>query len=719
MQLLYIHALKFRHFQDIGFSLRGDYQILQTETTLRVQYFSKLTPPHLFCPNISSVHAIVGRNATGKTNLADLIGLTIPHRLKQQDQQWRLSHPAEKQAYFLLYLPDRPALPQNVYYLEIFNNRHGSYQNLFKNLPASDSWSQFWVQLTDEGVVLPYNFTDTPCTETSQPAAQYHTHILLSREALSPQTFDPDGQWFSSFSGNTSRLAFYDTSAPSSPHVQETVHKESPSNTIFKATIWKDIVLSDATLDSIAKLAQHSISTPLPSSQLKTTTLVDAAISRAVFANQRALTASEIRTLRTLKKFLASPKKTQVIDGQSKKFQNSPPFNDAAYYISFSWDRSLIAQPLFREVSAELLNPEPLSTDMGQRKLVLYFISYILSCTAGYNDLSVFRTLQTQLGKLAAFLCPTEPIPFPSLSRILAKEEITTFFTVLSEHNPILLRGLSSLGRPVSSLLDMLENLDFTETSDRENSCFSFVIPIDTVSASALNALEFLERDECAVFFATFFHRTWLNVSDGEAHFVQSFAALYDKIRPVFLGADGISRAETPAADKTVHTFILVLDEPEVHMHPDLERQYLYLLIHWLNTTLSAATFQIILLTHSPFLLSEIDRTHVLLLRRAPDNALKAEHPVSQTFAANIHTILNEPLFLDSPFGSIATQHIKALMQLLRHDRTDESVSILSDYSDEQLDAIISLTGEPLLRNSLHFLFQEYQKKHLSKEEHT
>ena len=57
MQLLYIHALKFRHFHNIGFSLRDDYQIIQTETALSVRKKPDAVPPYLFCENISSVHA--------------------------------------------------------------------------------------------------------------------------------------------------------------------------------------------------------------------------------------------------------------------------------------------------------------------------------------------------------------------------------------------------------------------------------------------------------------------------------------------------------------------------------------------------------------------------------------------------------------------------------------------------------------------------------------
>lgn len=256
-------------------------------------------------------------------------------------------------------------------------------------------------------------------------------------------------------------------------------------------------------------------------------------------------------------------------------------------------------------------------------------------------------------------------------------------------------------GQAFSYFLTLLSYLTPIKTcspaaeQDSQNKPFEelpLIVPASTADDRLLNALNQLEWGEFSAVFSRFFHRVWLNISDGEAHFIKNFAALNEHIastlvRPVLVRGSAI----------------LILDEPEVHMHPDLERQYLYLLTHWLHDDFPNMHFQIILLTHSPFLLSDVERSHVLLLQRTPEDVITAKHPENQTFAANIHNILHEPLFLDSPFGSISTELICQVIKQLKKGEPE-------NFSPEELEVIISLIGEPLLRNSLYFSLSEYKR---------
>lgn len=700
MQLLYIHALKFRHFHNIGFSLRDDYQITQTETALSVRKKPDAVPPYLFCENISSVHAVVGRNAVGKTNLADLIGLTEKQRLAQTNSQWEhaLSEEEKEQAYFLLYLPDsskqpelpeQPELPDNIYYLEVFHRE--SYQNLF---PAfSDRphrlWDAFWVQLSESGTIQPYEID-----RQKDFAAANQTHILLSREKLSQQTFDPDGSAFASFSGDAPSPTFYDTSqsAPRSlaiPGLNRPIFSEGLMASVAKLSHQRDAAMaaSRGTPDKTPAPAQPTDESPSNSHQIDDPPLV----FRTAFSTQDTTAASEIIAFRTLKNFLP------VFDESEGTQRNSPPFHDSNYLIAFTWSFKQVPTALFSDAFPELLKPEPLDTLSGQHKLILYFIAYTLSLSPDYNTPAVFAKLREAFFALVKSF-PLIGTPDPITGAIISEKTVlSAFFLSLIKLKPFP-RKLPTNSQDFFNFLTLLsywKPLSPAAEQKGPNDAFSeapLILPTSTANEKLLNALNQLERGEFSVAFSRFFHRVWLNISDGESHFIKNFAALNEHINLAFVSPVPVNGSA-----------ILILDEPEVHMHPDLERQYLYLLTHWLHDDFPNMQFQIILLTHSPFLLSDVERSHVLLLQRTPEDVITAKHPENQTFAANIHNILHEPLFLDSPFGSISTELICQVIKQLKKGEPE-------NFSPEELEVIISLIGEPLLRNSLYFSLSEYKR---------
>lgn len=701
MQLLYIHALKFRHFHNIGFSLRDDYQITQTETELFVRKKPDAVPPYLFCENISSVHAVVGRNAVGKTNLADLIGLTEKQRLAQTNSQWEyvLSAEEKEQAYFLLYLPDssnQSEPPDNVYYLEIFQRK--SYKSLFQAFADRPyhPWDAFWVQLSESGAIQPYEID-----RQKDLAAANLTHILLSREKLSQQTFDPDGSAFASFSGDAPSPTFYDTSQSTPQSLAILGHNRPIFSEGLKATVAKFSyqldaakVTSSETPDKTPAPAQPTDETSSDSHQTDEPPLV----FRMAFSMQDTTAASEIIAFRTLKDFLP------VFDESEGTQRNSPPFHDSNYLIAFTWNFKQVPTALFSDAFPELLIPEPLDTFSGQRKLVLYFIAYTLSLSPDYNTPAVFATFRKAFFALVKSF-PLTGTPDPITGLILSDKKadekiIGAFFLSLREIKP-LPRELPMNGQAFSYFLTLLSYLTPIKTcspaaeQDSQNKPFEelpLIVPASTADDRLLNALNQLERGEFSVAFSRFFHRVWLNISDGESHFIKNFAALNEHINLAFVSPVPVNGSA-----------ILILDEPEVHMHPDLERQYLYILTHWLHNDFPNIQFQIILLTHSPFLLSDVERSHVLLLQRTPEDVITAKHPEGQTFAANIHNILHEPLFLDSPFGSISTELICQVIKQLKKGEPE-------NFSPEELEVIISLIGEPLLRNSLYFSLSEYKR---------
>ena len=109
-----------------------------------------------------------------------------------------------------------------------------------------------------------------------------------------------------------------------------------------------------------------------------------------------------------------------------------------------------------------------------------------------------------------------------------------------------------------------------------------------------------------------------------------------------------------------------------------------------LNKTFS---FNIILTTHSPFILSDIPACNILALKDGePDEQFKNE----KTLAANIYDILNNGFFMDDFIGEYSSIFIDEIIKKL-NDSNDN----ISAKEQEILFKQISLIGDDLVRIKL------------------
>lgn len=147
----------------------------------------------------------------------------------------------------------------------------------------------------------------------------------------------------------------------------------------------------------------------------------------------------------------------------------------------------------------------------------------------------------------------------------------------------------------------------------------------------------------------------------------------------------------------------VVLEEVELYFHPEYQRRFVkYLLEQIENAHLPAKmSINLIFVTHSPFILSDIPRQNVLFLKDgSPDRSMQED-----TFGANIHTLLQNGFFLNSvPIGAFAKEKISQMFALLNQS------SDISEDSLNRLEKEIPLVSEPLLRNQLMHLFTTRKK---------
>jgi len=157
----------------------------------------------------------------------------------------------------------------------------------------------------------------------------------------------------------------------------------------------------------------------------------------------------------------------------------------------------------------------------------------------------------------------------------------------------------------------------------------------------------------------------------------------------------------------------LILDEMEMYYHPEMQRHFVAELIKTfskLDKKGGIKGINVTILTHSPFVLSDIPVDNILRL-----SSSEKEEDVSQqqTSAANIHDLLRREFLLEKGFiGEFARQKIDHVIESLkvykelegREPNEAEKAGILSVTECEHL---ISLIGEPVLYRTLMEFYRD------------
>jgi energy-coupling factor transporter ATP-binding protein EcfA2 len=141
----------------------------------------------------------------------------------------------------------------------------------------------------------------------------------------------------------------------------------------------------------------------------------------------------------------------------------------------------------------------------------------------------------------------------------------------------------------------------------------------------------------------------------------------------------------------------VILEEIELYFHPDLQKHFVKYLIDGIGmlSFTSLKAINIILVTHSPFVLSDIPSSNILALDKN-GNVLSG----MKSFASNIHEMLKDSFFMTSSIGDFAKAHIANILSLLQGNNHNVE-------SKDKLHRSIMLIDEPVTRN---LLLNEFHK---------
>ncbi|QSB09094.1 AAA family ATPase [Lysinibacillus fusiformis] len=190
------------------------------------------------------------------------------------------------------------------------------------------------------------------------------------------------------------------------------------------------------------------------------------------------------------------------------------------------------------------------------------------------------------------------------------------------------------------------------------------------------------------------FEFRWRSLSSGEEIILNLFSRIFESLSKVKYQNSKI--------------IYLLIDEIENNLHPQWQKEILYGLIKFIEQQNLNLSIQIIITSHSPFILSDLPHNNVILLEKNNDfiRRLTVLENNERTFAGNIHTLYTNSFFIkDGLISKFASEKIKDYYYELMNFSEEEFMR-----NKEIINNFIQIIGEPLIRNKFNSLYEEKSK---------
>lgn len=269
-------------------------------------------------------------------------------------------------------------------------------------------------------------------------------------------------------------------------------------------------------------------------------------------------------------------------------------------------------------------------------------------------------------------------------------------------------RGLVwQIGSDIRDLFHLLGKMDDKYFTDIE-----FTIPVmdidingKTVMREVFERMEQYRPDQIGVFTECLLPYHWSYVSSGEYQYAKIWGVLEEYGVRVKMMTQGQKYSEAIQPN-----LILLLDEPENYMHPEMCRTFIRNLNILLSKRNSNTELQVLISTHSPFMLSDVMASQVIKMDYDENGKCVISESKKPYYAANIHSIMADGFFLEYTIGEQARIFLEDKFKLLQ--RLTCLNRNLSSSEKEELTMIRSLIpniGDALIRHCFCMMLQKFE----------
>lgn len=269
-------------------------------------------------------------------------------------------------------------------------------------------------------------------------------------------------------------------------------------------------------------------------------------------------------------------------------------------------------------------------------------------------------------------------------------------------------RGLVwQIGSDIRDLFHLLGKMDDKYFTDIE-----FTIPVmdidvngKTVMRDVFERMEQYRPDQIGVFTECLLPYHWSYVSSGEYQYAKIWGVLEEYGVRVKMMTQGQKYSEAIQPN-----LILLLDEPENYMHPEMCRTFIRNLNVLLSKRNSNTELQVLISTHSPFMLSDVMSSQVIKMDYDENGKCVISESKKPYYAANIHSIMADGFFLEYTIGEQARIFLEDKFKLLQ--RLTCMNRNLSSSEKEELTMIRSLIpniGDALIRHCFCMMLEKFK----------
>lgn len=269
-------------------------------------------------------------------------------------------------------------------------------------------------------------------------------------------------------------------------------------------------------------------------------------------------------------------------------------------------------------------------------------------------------------------------------------------------------RGLVwQIGSDIRDLFHLLGKMDDKYFTDTEFSIPVMDIDVNgkTVMRDVFERMEQYQPDQIGVFTECLLPYHWSYVSSGEYQYAKIWGVLEEYGVRVKMMTQGQKYSEAIQPN-----LILLLDEPENYMHPEMCRTFIRNLNVLLSKRNPNTELQVLISTHSPFMLSDVMASQVIKMDYDENGKCVISESKKPYYAANIHSIMTDGFFLEYTIGEQARIFLEDKFKLLQ--RLTCMNRNLSSSEREELTMIRSLIpniGDALIRHCFCMMLEKFK----------
>ena len=197
---------------------------------------------------------------------------------------------------------------------------------------------------------------------------------------------------------------------------------------------------------------------------------------------------------------------------------------------------------------------------------------------------------------------------------------------------------------------------------------------------------------------------TLQSMSSGERQMLYSLSYIYYHIKNI-----ASIKGENGKRVVGYHHINLIFDEAELYYHPEFQRVFVKRLLERLAmchiNRVNIRSINIMIVTHSPFIMSDVPESNVLYLGKEKGGT------VGNTFGANIYDLLRDSFFLESDIGELAHSKIGEMIKLYHQEDSEKKRKAFEEKYDEFVFVHEHL-GEAYLKKTYGYMLEQLQKKY-------